>query len=279
MRYSRFSKNELLDTLIYQTRFLTSRQRSFVRLIYKNLPPTVYSHTYEVTEQLVLLSLADGKKLIHFYYDILAIHFSVPVSVFKVEKAHYLRLTKDRERGHRFGKLMTKQSFLDSISVLKAEKKDHLIGLAYALLASGARGVDLTRVNKISFETDRTATALVPFDKTSTSFKTIEFDFTCFDDSWVTDSYNRVSMVNWLRHSKVSKNDLKQLRISCFFRPHELRASKAILLILKGVSKAEVMRRVGWKSECSLFRYIKSDFNMIAQKKSYEQVELLINEE
>ena len=163
------------------------------------------------------------------------------------------------------------------MSVLFAENKLELIGLAYALLASGARGIDITRMQKVSVLSRSKATALIPFDKTNSNFKTVDFDFQTFDDSWLIPGITRVQLITWLREAVVVKSQLKQLRDLAYFRPHELRATKAVLMIIKGASKAAVMESVGWKSECSLLRYIKSDFNLIAGCSCYEEVEALVN--
>ena len=199
--------------------------------------------------------------------------------MYKLEKAHYLRRVKDSERKPEFGKLLKKQTFVDSMNVLVVDDKMHLVSVAYALLASGTRGVDLTRISRISKHAELRATALIPFDKTNTSFKTVELDYQSFDDSWLVPNLNRKTLFDWLGTSMVTQNDLKQLRLSCFFRPHELRATRAILLILDGLSKEQVMNKVGWKSECSLLRYVRSDFDLIAACESYEAVEALVNDE
>ena len=68
------SRNDFIDTLTNQVEFCSSRQRTFIRLIAKNLPTKQHFRSKEVSEMLITLSLADAKKLIHFYYDALAIH-------------------------------------------------------------------------------------------------------------------------------------------------------------------------------------------------------------
>ena len=70
------SKNNLLDTMVAQLNFLTSRQKTYIKIILKNLPEKQQFLSHEVAEALILLSLADVKKLLHFYYDLLSIQYS-----------------------------------------------------------------------------------------------------------------------------------------------------------------------------------------------------------
>ena len=172
---------------------------------------------------------------------------------------------------------MRQEDFIDSVSFLLAEQKLDLLCLSYALLASGARGVDLTRIQKVSVHSESKVTALIPFDKTNSNFKTIEFDYDSFDDSWLVPGVSRSFLSAWLVDMKVEKSQLKMLRDTAYFRPHELRATRAILMIINGCTKEGVMEAIGWKSECSLLRYIKSDFKLIARCGSYRKVELMIN--
>ena len=277
MLYNSIRRDSFIDTIITQARFMTSRQKTFAKKIAKNLPRKHTVSTWEISEEFLSLSMADSKKFYHFLYDLYAIHCAVPLTVYKLEKAHFLRRVKDSERKGSFGKIMKQEDFVASVNILQAEEKVDLICLAYALLASGARGVDLTRIQKVSVLSQTKVSALIPFDKTNTNFKTIEFDYDVFDDSWLTPGITRGLLSAWLASSQVVNSQLKQLRDVAYFRPHELRATKAVLMIIKGCNKIGVMEAIGWKSECSLLRYIKSDFNLIARCKSYQEVEALIN--
>ena len=94
MLLNKLERDSFIDTITNQARFMTSRQRTFAKMIAKNLPKKHTISTWEVSEELVGITMADSKKFLHFVYDLFAIHCAVPVVVFKFEKAFFLRRVK-----------------------------------------------------------------------------------------------------------------------------------------------------------------------------------------
>ena len=270
--------DNFIESIKQKSACFTSRQRTYVRTILKCLPKLADFNLLILLEELVLVKLCDSKKLIHFTFDLISAYAGICPAVLKLEKAYFLRKVKDQDRDEKFANVLDQELILRSKEILIAEQQPRMLALFYALLASGCRGIDMTRMKKITVTGGGSkATGIVPFDKSNANFKCVYFDFDLIPVDWRPSSDLWTATKERICKLDFKNDDLKRLRELVLFRPHELRSVKAILLILKGLSMSEVMKSIGWKTESSLLRYIKTDYDLIQSKSSYEEVVSLVN--
>ena len=232
--------------------------------------------TMKVVRGLVDLGLTSIKKDLSFFCKLLTV---LGWSSVEVEwlKAAGIEMTKKITYKKRDTVFPDKEVFQNNLSFLLGEGKAEAALFVAATLASGRRGVEVSRLTGENLAViDGKLVAKLDWSKTSVKPICFQIDFEQVSE-WLEPVLSvakvRDAMASFIDRpgSVFAENIHKNIGKRLGFSLHALRSIKAIFMLVGGFEDKDIKNQLGWTDDRMLLRYVRMDPRIVKGQMSVEQ--------